>query len=202
MPEQALQHPTWQMGSKITVDCATLMNKGLEVIEAHWLFGVPLPNIEIVIHPQSVVHSLVEFQDGSLLAQLGKPSMLTPIQYALGYPERLPHNWAPLDLLQVGALTFTPPDFSRFPCPALAREAALTGGTLPACLNAANEVAVSAFLAKRIAFTDIPRLVAHALHTHAVLPHPELETILAVDQSVREEVEEMVNESVGEWGHG
>ncbi|HEX2952100.1 MAG TPA: 1-deoxy-D-xylulose-5-phosphate reductoisomerase, partial [Armatimonadota bacterium] len=149
-PEQALKHPTWQMGCKITVDSATLMNKGLEVIEAHWLFGVPLRNINIVIHPQSIVHSLIEFQDGSLLAQLGKPTMRTPIQYALGYPERLPHNWAPLDLMQLGTISFSAPDFSRFPAPMLARQAAIEGGTMPTCLNAANEIAVQAFLEKRI----------------------------------------------------
>ena len=130
-PEQALRHPTWSMGEKITVDSATLMNKGLEVIEAHWLFGVPLRDIEIIIHPQSIMHSLVEFRDGSLLAQLGTPTMRTPIQYALGYPERLPHNWAPLDLIKLGRLDFAAPDFSRFPCPLLARQAALTGGTMP-----------------------------------------------------------------------
>lgn len=191
-PEEALRHPTWAMGPKITVDSATLMNKGLEVIEAHWLFGMPLEQIGIVIHPQSIIHSLAEFRDGSLLAQLGNPSMLTPIQYALSYPERLPHNWAPLDLLQVGTLTFSPPDFSRFPCLALARQAAKAGGTMPACLNAANEVAVAAFLAKKIGFMDIPRLVERALAAHRGLPHPRLKDILAVDQAVRDEVEHWI----------
>jgi 1-deoxy-D-xylulose-5-phosphate reductoisomerase len=192
-PAEALRHPTWEMGPKVTVDSATLMNKGLEVIEAHWLFGVPLERIGIVIHPQSIVHSLVEFHDGSLLAQLGVPSMHTPIQYALGYPERLPHNWAPLDLREVGALTFFAPDFSRFPCLALARRAALAGGTLPTCLNAADEVAVTAFLDGGIGFTDIPRLVERALSAHHPLPHPTLDDILAVDRTVREEVTHWVS---------
>jgi len=187
-PEAALRHPTWRMGRKITVDSATLMNKGLEVIEAHWLFAMPLERIGIVIHPQSVIHSLIEFRDGSLLAQLGMPSMRTPIQYALGYPERLAHNWAPLDLLQVATLTFAPPDFSRFPCLELARQAAMTGGSLPACLNAANEVAVAAFLAGQIGFLDIPRLVERALAAHAPLPCPSLDEVLTVDQVIREEV--------------
>jgi 1-deoxy-D-xylulose-5-phosphate reductoisomerase len=164
------------------------MNKGLEVIEAHWLFGVPLRNINIVIHPQSVIHSLVEFQDGALLAQLGSPTMRTPIQYALSYPERLPHNWAPLDLVQLGSLTFSAPDFSRFPAPMLARQAAIDGGTMPTCLNAANEVAVNAFLEKRIRFTDIPRLVERALAAHKSIAHPSLDVVLATDEKVRQEV--------------
>ncbi|MHB0937603.1 MAG: 1-deoxy-D-xylulose-5-phosphate reductoisomerase [Armatimonadota bacterium] len=192
-PAEALRHPTWSMGPKITVDSATLMNKGLEVIEAHWLFGMPLERIGIVIHPQSIVHSLVAFRDGSLLAQLGVPSMRTPIQYALGYPERLPHNWAPLDLLQVGSLEFSAPDFARFPCLALARQAGEAGGTLPACLNAADEAAVAAFLAGRIGFMDIPRLVDRALTAHHPLPHPTLDDILDVDRAVLEEVAHWVN---------
>ncbi len=187
-PEQALRHPTWEMGPKITIDSATLMNKGLEVIEAHWLFALPPARIGIVIHPQSIVHSLVEFQDGSLLAQLGVPSMRTPIQYALGYPERLPHNWAPLDLTQAGTLTFAPPDFSRFPCPALAREALARGGTWPTCLNAANEMAVAAFLDHRIGFPAIPQLVERALTAHSGIAHPTLDDVLAVDRAVRDEV--------------
>lgn len=188
-PEQALRHPTWAMGPKITVDSATLMNKGLEVIESRWLFDVPAARIGIVMHPQSIVHSLVEFQDGSLLAQLGVPSMHTPIQYALSYPERLPHNWAPLDLGTVGELTFAAPDFSRFPALELARAAADAGGTLATCLNAANEVAVCAFLAGRVGFTDIPRLVARAMEQHHQMPHPSLDDVLAVDAAVRTQVE-------------
>jgi len=189
-PEQALRHPTWEMGPKITVDSATLMNKGLEVIEARWLFGVPLERIDIVIHPQSIVHSLVEFRDGSLLAQLGVPSMRTPIQYALGYPERLPRNWAPLDLAKAGNLTFSAPDFSRFPCLALARAAALAGGTAPTCLNAADEAAVAAFLAGHIGFTDISRLVERALAAYSPTSHPTLDEILTVDRAVRAKVAE------------
>jgi len=196
-PEQALRHPTWEMGPKITVDSATLMNKGLEVIEARWLFSVPLERIDIVIHPQSIVHSLVEFQDGSLLAQLGIPSMRTPIQYALGYPERLPHNWALLDLVKDGTLTFFEPDFSRFPCLMLARAAAEAGGTAPTCLNAADEVAVAAFLAGRIGFTDIHRLVEQALAGHSPIPHPMLDEILAVDRVVREKVGGWVHDGDG-----
>ncbi len=187
-PEQALRHPTWAMGPKITVDSATLMNKGLELIEARWLFDVPPARIGIVIHPQSIVHSLVEFRDGALLAQLGLPSMRTPIQYALGYPERLPHNWAPLDLGAVGALTFSAPDFSRFPAPALARAAIEAGGTLPTCLNAADEAAVAAFLAGRIAFTGITRLVERAMAHHARIADPTLDDVLAVDAEVRAQV--------------
>ncbi|HEY3379597.1 MAG TPA: 1-deoxy-D-xylulose-5-phosphate reductoisomerase [Armatimonadota bacterium] len=187
-PEQALCHPTWAMGPKITIDSATLMNKGLEVIEAHWLFNVPIQDIQIIIHPQSIVHSMVEFRDGSLLAQLGTPTMRTPIQYALGYPERLPHNWAPLDLFAQGTLTFAAPDFSRFPCPLLAQQAALVGGTMPTCLNAANEVAVAAFLAHQICFSDIPTLVERALAQHASIANPTLDDVLATDHAVREEV--------------
>jgi 1-deoxy-D-xylulose-5-phosphate reductoisomerase len=190
-PEEALNHPTWRMGRKITIDSATLMNKGLEVIEAHWLFDVPIAQIHITIHPQSIVHSLVEFQDGSLLAQCGIPSMCTPIQYALGYPERLPHNWAPLDLEAVGTLTFQQPDFSRFPAPALARQAAAVGGTATTCLNAANEEAVIAFLDHHIGFMEIPRLVEKALTAHTPIPHPTLEQVLETDRKVRESVRRM-----------
>jgi 1-deoxy-D-xylulose-5-phosphate reductoisomerase len=192
-PEAALRHPTWSMGAKITVDSASLMNKGLEVIEAHWLFDMPLAQIGVVIHPQSIIHSLVEFHDGSLLAQLGIPTMRTPIQYALSYPERLPHNWAPLDLQQIGTLTFDAPDFSRFPCLALAREAALQSGTMPTCLNAADEAAVAAFLAGQIGFMDIPRLVERALEAHHRIAEPTLDDVLAVDQSVREQVADWAN---------
>lgn len=185
-PEQALDHPTWRMGQKITVDSATLMNKGLEVIEARWFFDLPLDHIDIVIHPQSIIHSLVEFQDGSLLAQLGMPSMCTPIQYALSYPERLPHNWAPLDLARIGTLQFQAPDFSRFPCLALARQAGNIGGTMPAVLNAANEVAVSAFLDHRIGFMEIPCVIERLMAKHTPMASPTLDDILAVDRETRE----------------
>lgn len=187
-PQQALKHPTWAMGEKITIDSATLMNKGLEVIEAHWLFNVPLQDIQVVIHPQSIIHSFIEFHDGVFLAQLGMPCMRTPIQYALSYPERLVNNWASLDLTQLNTLTFMQPDFSRFPCPRLAQQAAITGGTMPACLNAANEVAVMAFLQERIGFREIPQLVERALEDHQMIAHPDLTTILAVDVETREKV--------------
>lgn len=187
-PEIALNHPTWQMGTKITIDSATLMNKGLEVIEASWLFQIPLADIDIVIHPQSIIHSLVQFHDGTLLAQMGMPTMRTPIQYALGYPKRLPHDWAPFDLATQGCLSFSRPDFSRFPAPALARQAAECGGSMPTCLNAANEVAVMAFLAGRISFCEIMSLVERALTAHQQIPDPDLATILAVDQSIRDEM--------------
>lgn len=187
-PEIALNHPTWRMGPKITIDSATLMNKGLEVIEAHWLFQMPLKNIDIVIHPQSIIHSLVQFHDGSLLAQMGQPTMRTPIQYALGYPKRLPHNWAPFDLAAQACLSFSRPDFSRFPAPKLARQAAECGGSMTTCLNAANEVAVGEFLAGQIGFCEIIQLVERALAAHNLIPEPDLASILAVDQQVREEV--------------
>src|SRR5215211_1720202 len=154
-PEQALKHPTWNMGPKITVDSATLFNKGLEMIEAHWLFGVEMKRVEVVIHPQSIVHSMVEFTDGSTLAQLSHSNMCFPIQYALTWPERVPNSLAPLDFGKLGGLDFVTPRYADFPALNLARRAAETGGTLPAVLNAANEVAVSAFLEKRIPFPAI-----------------------------------------------
>lgn len=182
---EALRHPTWRMGAKITIDSATLMNKGLEVIEAHWLFGMPFDRVDVVVHPQSVVHSMVEFIDGSVLAQLSMPDMGIPILYALSYPERLPCPAPVLDLVQVGALTFRAPDPERFPCLALARQAGLAGGTAPVVLNAANEVAVAAFLAGRCRFMDIPRLIADALDRHAAAPADDLDACLAVDGEVR-----------------
>ena len=191
-PEQALRHPTWQMGAKITIDSATLMNKGLEVIEACHLFNLPLEKVRIIIHPQSIVHSLVAFCDGSLLAQLGTPTMRTPIQYALGYPSRLPHNWAPLDLMQVGELSFSAPDFSRFPCLRLAHQAARTGGSLPVVLNAANEVAVAAFLEHRIPFLALPRIIEEALNAHQLITQPTLDEIFAVDHETRQLTEERI----------
>ncbi|HEV8308858.1 MAG TPA: 1-deoxy-D-xylulose-5-phosphate reductoisomerase [Methylomirabilota bacterium] len=182
---QALQHPTWRMGAKITIDSATLMNKGLEVIEAHWLFGMPFDRVDVVVHPQSIVHSMVEFIDASVLAQLGMPDMAVPILYALSYPDRLPCPAPALDLVKVGALTFQAPDPTRFPCLALAREAGLAGGAAPVALNAANEVAVSAFLDGRCGFMDIPRLIARALDTHAGMGVDSLEACLKVDAMVR-----------------
>ncbi|HEX3000505.1 MAG TPA: 1-deoxy-D-xylulose-5-phosphate reductoisomerase [Armatimonadota bacterium] len=186
--EQALAHPTWRMGSKITVDSATLMNKGLEVIEAHWLFGVPLNQIEAVIHPQSVIHSLVEFVDHSVLAQLGRPDMRLPIQYALFYPERLPNHLQPLDLAAVGTISFSRPDTERFPCLALAYAAAEAGGSMPCALNAANEAAVALFLRGSIRFNEIAALNASVMERHTLLPDPNLEQILSTDRWARAEV--------------
>ncbi len=183
--EEALAHPRWSMGPKITVDSATLMNKGLEVIEARWLFDVPADRIDVVIHPESVVHSLVEFVDGSLLAQLATADMRGPIAYALGFPERLPLNGLGLDLTQVGRLTFEAPDREAFPCLDLAYRALAAGGTAPAALSAANEVAVEGFLQGRLAFLQIPELVAAALESHAPLPVENLDRVLEADRWAR-----------------
>jgi 1-deoxy-D-xylulose-5-phosphate reductoisomerase len=184
-PADALRHPTWTMGPKVTIDSATLMNKGLEVIEAHWLFAAPPDRIEVVIHPQSVVHSLVEFVDGSLLAQLGAPDMHLPIQYAMTFPRRLPRTGARLDLHASGSLDFEAPDPVRFPCLGLARTALEMGGTAPAVLNAANEVSVRLFLEERIRFTDIARNVRRVLDRHASRPATSLDAILDADREAR-----------------
>ena len=176
-PEQACKHPNWVMGRKISVDSATMMNKGLEVIEAHWLFGAPADQIEVVIHPQSVIHSMVSYVDGSVLAQLGNPDMRTPIAHALAWPERIASGVAQLDLTQMGALQFERPDLVRFPCLALAFEALRAGGTAPALLNAANEIAVQAFLELRIGFRQIDRVIAHVMQT---VPHEAASSIAAV----------------------
>jgi 1-deoxy-D-xylulose-5-phosphate reductoisomerase len=184
---EALAHPTWQMSSKITVDSATLMNKGLEVIEAHWLFGVELSAIEVVVHPQSIIHSLVEYVDRSAIAQMGFPDMRLPIQYAFFYPERLTNHLRPLDLVAAGPLTFEPPDTERFPCLALAYEAAGVGGSMPCALNAANEAAVELFLQGQIRFPQIAAINAAVMRRHQVIADPGLEQILAVDQWARAE---------------
>jgi 1-deoxy-D-xylulose-5-phosphate reductoisomerase len=176
-PEQACKHPNWSMGRKISVDSATMMNKGLEVIEAHWLFGAPAEQIEVVIHPQSVIHSMVSYVDGSVLAQLGNPDMRTPIAHALAYPERIASGVAQLDLTQMAGLQFHRPDFNRFPCLALAFEALKAGGTAPALLNAANEIAVQAFLDLQIGFRQIDRVIAHVM---ARLPHGAADSIEAL----------------------
>jgi 1-deoxy-D-xylulose-5-phosphate reductoisomerase len=170
-PEEAVAHPNWVMGRKISVDSATMMNKGLEVIEAHWLFGVPAAGIEVVIHPQSVIHSMVSYVDGSMLAQLGNPDMRTPIAHALAYPERIESGVEAVDLTRIGQLVFERPDFGRFPCLKLAYDALLAGGTAPAILNAANEVAVEAFLERRIGFRAIDQLIARVMET---VPHSEV----------------------------
>lgn len=183
-PSDALKHPTWDMGGKITIDCATLFNKGLEVIEAHHLFRIPYDQIEVVIHPESIVHSLVEFIDGSMIAQLGTADMRLPIQYALTYPDRIQSAWPKLSLFDAN-MTFERPDVKRFPALALAYAAGRAGGTAPAVLNAANEVAVEAFLAERISFPDIVRCVEHVLTEHNIQQADSLETILLADDWAR-----------------
>jgi 1-deoxy-D-xylulose-5-phosphate reductoisomerase len=184
-PEEACAHPNWTMGRKISVDSATMMNKGLEVIEAHWLFGAPRSAIEVVIHPQSVIHSLVEYVDGSVLAQLGHPDMRTPIAQALAYPDRVDAGVAPLELAALSALTFAAPDLNRFRCLALAYAALDAGGSAPATLNAANEVAVEAFLMGRARFTDIAAVCASVLERMAAVPIDSLEAALAIDRDAR-----------------
>ncbi|MDR1997580.1 MAG: 1-deoxy-D-xylulose-5-phosphate reductoisomerase [Candidatus Margulisbacteria bacterium] len=182
----ALKHPSWRMGAKITIDSATLVNKGLEVIEAHWLFGLPYEQIEVLIHPQSIVHSLVEYRDGSVLAQLGMPDMRLPIQYALTYPERLPGRAPALDLLQVKNLSFSQPDLVNFRGLQLAYTAGQAGGTMPAVFNAANEEAVRLFCADKIKFTEIPQLIELAMQEHRVVSAPALEDILAAEEWAKE----------------
>ena len=185
--ERALKHPSWVMGRKITIDSATLFNKGLEMIEARWLFDIEIGRVQVVVHPQSVVHSLVEFVDGSILAQLSTPDMCLPIQYALTYPGRVPSNRVRTDLAHLGQLTFGPPDPERFPALKLARQAGETGGTLPAVLNAANEAAVDAFIAGRISFPQISEWVARVMSRHAVVEHPDLARVLEADHWARQE---------------
>ena len=185
-PEETLDHPTWRMGPKITVDSATMMNKGMEMIEAHHLFGVPFSRIEIVIHPQSIVHSLIEFVDGSVLAQLAQPDMRLPIQYALTYPERWPSEVAPLDLIELARLTFESPDRRFFPSLDLCYRAIEIGGTMPAVLSTSDEVAVDAFLCRRIAFTDIVPVVERTMAGHTPISDPGLEDILDADRWARE----------------
>ncbi|MFI5339997.1 MAG: 1-deoxy-D-xylulose-5-phosphate reductoisomerase, partial [Candidatus Methylomirabilales bacterium] len=189
-PEEALKHPNWAMGKKITIDSATLMNKGLEVIEAHWLFGLPVGQVDVVIHPQSIIHSLVEFVDGSMLAQLGVPDMRVPIQYALTYPERRPNPAPRLELEGLAGLTFEAVDREKFPCLDLAYEAAQAGGSLPTVLNAANEVAVQRFLNRRIGFDEIPTLIRKALDAHPRQTVSTVEEVLEVDREVRRRLEE------------
>jgi 1-deoxy-D-xylulose-5-phosphate reductoisomerase len=191
---EALKHPNWSMGPKITIDSATLMNKGLEVIEASVLFQLPPERIEVHVHPQSIIHSLVEYIDGSVIAQLGIPDMRVPISYALAYPERLPLTLPALDLFQVGQLNFEPPDLERFPCLGLAFQALAAGGDMPAVLNAANEVAVAAFLEKTIAFPDIAQIIAEVMAAHTVQPLSSLEQVLAVDQEAREAARTIISQ--------
>ena len=184
---QALKHPTWSMGKKITIDSATMFNKGLEMIEAHWLFGLPMKQVEVVVHPQSIVHSMVEFIDGSVLAQLSVTDMCFPIQYAVTFPERMPSGLPPLDLAKLGSLTFEAPDEKRFPALRLAREAGEAGGTLPGVFNAANEVAVEAFLAEQIPFPRIWGIVEEVMQKHIHISSPDLEAIIEADRWARSE---------------
>jgi 1-deoxy-D-xylulose-5-phosphate reductoisomerase len=192
--KQALKHPTWQMGRKVTIDSATLMNKGLEVIEAHWLFDMPFEKIRVLIHPQSIIHSMVEFIDGSIKAQLSYPDMRFPIQYALSYPEHLSNPQLPrLDWSRINNLTFEQPNLDAFPCLKLAIEAGEKGGTYPAVLCAADEVAVELFLSQRIKFIDIPNLVEQTLEQHQAIVHPTLEEIIAADAWAREKTLQLIS---------
>jgi 1-deoxy-D-xylulose-5-phosphate reductoisomerase len=190
---QALRHPTWNMGEKITIDSATLFNKGLEMIEARWLFDVEMVRVDVVVHPQSIVHSMVEFVDGSVLAQLSHSDMCFPIQYAVTWPERVPNSLRPLDFAKLSRLDFEAPRREDFPALDLAREAGERGGTLPAVLNAANEVAVAAFLESRIPFPRIWETVAHVMHRHPVVAEPSLDDILEADREARAAAEGCVN---------
>jgi 1-deoxy-D-xylulose-5-phosphate reductoisomerase len=190
---QALRHPNWSMGNKITIDSATLMNKGFEVIEARWLFDLPSEKIDVVVHPQSIIHSLVQFTDGSVKAQLGTPDMRVPIAYALNFPHHISMNFPRLDLLAIGNLTFFPPDLQKFPCLQLAFDALKAGGTATAILNAANEVAVQAFLSEKINFTDIPILIGSALDKIQNVVHPSLEEISTADVETRAFVRQELN---------
>ncbi len=191
---QALRHPTWSMGRKITIDSASLMNKGMEVIEAKWLFNVSLDQIKILIHPESIIHSMVEFEDNAVLAQMGNPDIRIPIQYALSYPERLLNSIQPVDFYELGQLNFSRPDLKRFPCLKLAIDAAEAGGTYPAAMNAANEIAVREFLSGNIGFTDLAILVRRVLDKHQSLDEMQLENILQADTWARITTEEMLGQ--------
>lgn len=196
-PKDALAHPNWTMGRKITIDSATMMNKGLEVIEAHWLFDVPVDDIAVHIHPESIVHSLVEYVDGALIAQLGTPNMKTPIAYALSYPERLTLDLPALDLCRLRQLNFTAPDSQCFPCLGLAYDAIRSGGTTPAVLNAANELAVEAFLQEKIVFLDIPRIIGKVMAQHSNTTASSLESILAADTWARQATQDVIHDIQG-----
>jgi 1-deoxy-D-xylulose-5-phosphate reductoisomerase len=191
-PEQAVAHPNWSMGAKISVDSATMMNKGLELIEAHHLFSLPAERIDILVHPQSVIHSLVEFVDGSVIAQLGSPDMRIPIAHALAWPNRMETPAERLDLARIGRIEFEPPDFQRFPALRLARDAQSAGGAAPIILNAANEVAVAAFLDRRIGFADIAGTVARALDTIEAPPPTTIAHVIDIDSEVREKAREIM----------
>ena len=192
-PERALKHPNWKMGAKITIDSATLMNKGLEVVEARWLFDIPESRIEVMVHRESIIHSLVEYEDRSMIAQLGLPDMRTPISYAMRYPERLPLDLPSLDLTEIGTLSFCKPDHDRFPCLNLGYESLRTGGTMPATMNAANEIAVDAFLNGGIRFTEIAEVIRHTMDAHTPKAVSSLEDALEADRWAREKAESLVH---------
>lgn len=194
--DDALKHPIWSMGNKITIDSATLMNKGFEVIEAHWLYGIDYDKIKIMIHPQSVVHSLVEFADKSVIAQLGLPDMKIPIQYALSYPKRFQNLSKSLDLAKIKTLDFREPDFEKFSCLKYAYEAGIKDGTLPAVMNAANEAAVYAFLGNQIRFLDIPRLIRKMMDEHITIKNPTLKDILETDRKTKDETNKLIEEEM------
>src|SRR5213595_330727 len=196
-PEQALKHPTWNMGPKITVDSATLFNKGLEMIEAHWLFAVEMDRVEVVIHPQSIVHSMVEFTDGSTLAQLSYSNMCFPIQYAVTWPDRVPNSLPPLDFSKLSKLEFSTPRYEDFPALNLTRRAGETGGTLPAVMNAANEIAVAAFLDRKVRFPEIWGIVEQVMNQHTPVAHPDLDAILGADQWARTQAQGCVQSAKG-----
>ena len=192
-PERALQHPNWKMGSKITIDSATLMNKGLEVVEARWLFDIPETKIEVLVHRESIIHSLVEYKDRSMIAQLGLPDMRTPISYAMRYPERMPLELPSLELAEVGKLTFFKPDHDRFPCLGLGYESLRIGGTMPATMNAANEIAVEAFLQGGIRFIDIPDIIRSTMESHVPQSIDSLDHALEADRWAREKAGSLVH---------
>lgn len=193
-PRQALRHPRWRMGKKITIDSATLMNKGLEIIEAHWLFKIPVEKIEVLIHPEAIIHSLVEFVDGNILGLLGVTDMRLPIQYALTYPQRYPNNFVPLDFAAIGKLTFQKPDLEKFPCLELACEAAYKGKSFPCVLNATDEVCVDAFLEGRIKLTSIPEIIGRVLRLHKPVGLENIEQVLSVDRWARNTVNKIIEE--------
>lgn len=192
-PEDALAHPNWNMGRKISVDSATLMNKGLEVIEAHWLFNMPIAKIDVHIHPQSIVHSMVEYVDGSVIAQMGVPDMKTPIAYALSWPDRLPLKQPQLNLCQLAQLTFAEPDRMRFPCLELAYDALAAGGTVPAVMNAANEMAVAAFLDRQLSFNEIPKLIERVMAHHQREEITTVDRVLQADRWSRHQAKELIS---------
>ena len=192
---EALKHPNWEMGSKITIDSASMMNKGFEVIEAKWLFGVPVDSIQVLVHPQSIVHSAVQFVDGSIKAQLGMPDMRLPIQYALSYPDRLPSSFPRLDLFTYNTLTFMPPDMERFPCLQLAYEAVARGGNIPCVLNAANEVANLAFRQGKIGFMQMPEIIAETMARASFIAKPTYEDYVATDSEARRKAKQLIVDS-------